>query len=74
MIEVKVRRVGNSLGVILPKEVLAHLKVDDGDALFLTEAPDGLFVSAFDQRVADQMVAARKGMRKYRNALRDLAK
>jgi hypothetical protein len=53
---------------------LALLKVDDGDALFLTEAPDGLFLSAYDQRVAEQMAAAEKGMRRYRNALRELAK
>ncbi|KAF0181756.1 MAG: AbrB/MazE/SpoVT family DNA-binding domain-containing protein [Hyphomonadaceae bacterium] len=74
MIEIKLRKIGNSLGVILPKEALARLKVGEGDALFITEAPDGFFVSAYDERVAEQVVVAKKGMRKYRNALRELAK
>lgn len=74
MVEIKLRKIGNSLGVILPKEALARLNVGEGDALFITEAPDGFFVSAYDERVAEQVAAAKKGMRKYRNALRELAK
>jgi len=74
MIEIKVRKVGNSLGVILPKEVLARLNVGDGDTLLVTDAPDGVFVSAYDARVAEQVEAGRVIMRKYRNALRELAK
>jgi len=72
--EIKVRKIGNSLGVILPREALAKLKVEDGDTLMLSEAPDGLLLSAYDARVAEQVAAARKGMRRYRNALRELAK
>ena len=74
MTEIKLRRIGNSLGVILPKETLARLNVGEGDALFMTEAPDGFFLGAYDERVAGQVAAAKKGMRKYRNALRELAK
>jgi len=72
--EIKVRKVGNSLGVILPKEALSRLHVGDGDSLFLTDAPDGLFLSAYDKRVAEQVAAGKKGARKFRNALRELAK
>lgn len=74
MTEVKIRKVGNSLGVILPKEVLAQLNVGEGDTLLITEAPDGLFLGPYDARVAEQVAAGRKAMRKYRNALRELAK
>lgn len=74
MTEVKIRKIGNSLGVILPKETLARLAAGEGDALFITDAPDGIFVTAYDSRVAAQVEVAQKGMRKYRNALRELAK
>jgi putative addiction module antidote len=68
-----VRRIGNSLGVILPAEAAATLKVQVGDKLFLTDSPDGYRVTAYDPHFARQMKAASKGMRKYRNALRKLA-
>jgi len=73
-IELKVRRVGNSLGVVLPKEALTRLNVDDGDQLYITEAPDGFRITAADPEFAKQMQAAEKGMKRYRNALRELAK
>lgn len=74
MTEVKIRKIGNSLGVILPKEVLARLRAGEGDSLMITDAPDGVFVSAYDARVADQIEAGRRIARRYRNALRELAK
>jgi putative addiction module antidote len=70
----KVTQIGNSLGVILPKEVLARLKVEKGDQLFMTEAPDGYRVSNTDPEFAVQMKAAQDIMRKRRNVLRELAK
>jgi putative addiction module antidote len=75
MTQLKVRAVGNSLGVVLPKDVLARLNVGDGDLLFLTEAPDGsMTITPYDPSFDAQMQAAQEGMGKYRNALRRLAK
>lgn len=73
-LQLKVRRVGNSLGVVLPKEALSRLNVEDGDQLYITEAPDGFRITAADPEFAKQMKVAEKGMKRYRNALRELAK
>ena len=73
-LSLKVRRIGNSLGVVLPKAVLARLRVGEGETLAATETPDGLVLRAVDDRVAGQVEAARDLMRRYRNALRELAK
>jgi putative addiction module antidote len=70
----KLTQIGNSVGIILPKEILARLKVEKGDQLFLTEAPDGYRVSNCDPEFAVQMKAAEEIMRKRRNVLRELAK
>jgi len=74
MVQITVRKIGNSLGVILPAEAAATLGVVEGDRLFLTEAPDGLRVTAYDPEFARKMRVAENGMRRYRNALRELAK
>ena len=67
--------IGNSTGVILPKEVLARLHVDRGDQLYVTEAPDGSYrISAFDPEFARQMELAETIMREDRDILRALAK
>ena len=73
MVKITVRKIGNSLGVILPAEAAATLGVVEGDRLFLTEAPDGLRVTAYDPEFARKMRVAENGMRRYRNALRELA-
>ena len=70
----KVRRIGNSLGVVLPKEVLAKLKVGEGDELSVTDTPNGVTLSPFDEALQEQIEAGRRGMRRYRNALRELSK
>lgn len=70
----KVRRVGNSLGVVLPKEVLAKLNVGEGAELTVTETPDGVILSAYNDEVARQIEIGRDLMKRYRNALRELAK
>jgi putative addiction module antidote len=70
----KITQIGNSLGVILPKEVLARLKVEKGDQLFMTEAPDGYRVVNTDPNFAQQMKLAQQIMRKRRHVLRELAK
>ena len=73
-ITLKVTTVGNSTGVILPKEVLAKLNVKKGDHLLFTESPDGYQVHAYDSDFDRKMKIAREGMRRYRNAMRELAK
>ena len=73
-LKLKLRRVGNSVGVVLPKEVLTHLKVEEGDTLTLTEAPDSVRLSAADPEFAKSMAVFERLNRRYRNALRELAK
>lgn len=70
----KIIKVGNSAGVVLPKEVLARLRVGPGDALHLTEAPDGVRLTAHDPDYAATMQLAEEIMREDRNILRELAK
>jgi putative addiction module antidote len=72
--QLKVRKVGNSLGVILPREVVARLKVVEGDNLNLTEGPEDYRLSAYDPEIARQVEVGEKIMRRYRNTLRELAK
>ncbi len=70
----KVRRVGNSLGVVLPKDVLAKLRVGEGDELSVSETPGGVALQRHDVELQEQIEAARRAMKRYRNALRELAK
>jgi putative addiction module antidote len=75
LVQLKVRKIGNSLGLLLPKEALAQLKAQDGTAFYLSSAPEGGFrLSPFDPEFAKQMELAQEGMRRYRNTLRELAK
>jgi putative addiction module antidote len=71
---VKIIDIGNSQGVILPKEALARLNVRKGDLLYLTEGPDGIQLAKYDDEFAAQMEAAREIMRENRDVLRELAK
>lgn len=74
-IETKVRKIGNSLGIVLPKEALQALKVQEGATLYLTEAPENsLRVTPEQPGFSEMMKIAERGMQKYRNALRELAK
>jgi len=75
MINLKIRKVGNSLGVVLPLEVVSRLHVEDGDRLFLTEAPEGGYrLTPYDPEFEAQMKLAEEGMARYRNTLHALAK
>ena len=74
MVELKLRRIGNSTGFVLPKEVTAKLGLEEGDAVYLTESTDGFRLTPYDPEFEAQMTAARKIMKKRRNALRELAK
>ena len=72
--KLKITAIGNSAGVILPRELLARLRVDKGDSLYATELPDGVKLTPFDPELADQMDVAERVMREDRNVLRKLAK
>lgn len=70
----KITRIGNSAGIVLPKDVLARLRVGPGDTLHLTEAPDGVRLTAHDPDFAATMAEAEAIMREDRDILRELAK
>ncbi len=74
MSALKLTQIGNSVGVILPKEVLARLKVEKGDTLFLSDAANGVTLSTYDPEFEAQMTAARRIMKKRRAVLHELAK
>lgn len=75
VLQLKVRRIGNSIGLVLPKEAVAHLKVAEGDTVCVTEGTDGsLRVAPSDAEFVKQMEASRDIIRRYRNTLRELAK
>lgn len=75
MVKLKIRKVGNSLGVTLPTETARALNVREGDPLYLTQGADGAFrITPYDPDFADAMQAAESFMARYRNALRELAK
>lgn len=69
----KIVQVGNSLGVVLPKEVLAQLRAGKGDTVYLTTAPDGMRLTPFNPRFAEQVRVAEDVVKRRRNALRMLA-
>ncbi|HSW12763.1 MAG TPA: AbrB/MazE/SpoVT family DNA-binding domain-containing protein [Solimonas sp.] len=71
--KLKITTVGNSAGVVLPKELLARLRLDKGDTLYVTELPDGIKLQPYDPAFAEQMEVAEKIMRQDRDVLRRLA-
>jgi putative addiction module antidote len=70
----KLIKVGNSVGAIFPKDVLARLHAGVGDVLYLTETPDGVRVTLYNPEVSAPMKAAEAVMKKRRGMLRELAK
>lgn len=74
MIALKVTTIGNSSGVILPREVLAKLKVRKGDNVYLIETPEGFRITPYDEEFAQQMEAAERIMGEDRDVLRALAR
>jgi putative addiction module antidote len=70
---VKITTIGNSVGIVLPKEILAKLNVEKGDSLYLVDTPDGIQLTAYDPTFSEEMEAARRVMRKNRDVLRKLA-
>jgi putative addiction module antidote len=73
MTTLKITTIGNSVGVILPKEVLALLNADKGDTLYVTRTPDGIALRAYDEEFVRHMEVAEKIMREDRDVLRRLA-
>ncbi|MBA3027306.1 MAG: AbrB/MazE/SpoVT family DNA-binding domain-containing protein [Desulfobacteraceae bacterium] len=75
MFALKLRKIGNSLGVVLPKEALASLKTHEGDVIYLTESPDGGYrITPLNEEFTEQFKEAERIMREDRDALRELAK
>ncbi len=70
----KLTQIGNSVGVILPKEVLAKLQLEKGDEVYLTDSPDGVRLTVHNPEFEAQMKVARDIMKKRRAVLRELAK
>lgn len=74
MYALKTRKIGNSVGVTLPKEALNHLQVKEGDALYLVESPEGFTLTPYDPEFDAAMQAFGETRKRYRNALHELAK
>ncbi len=75
VLELKLRKIGNSVGLVLPKEALARLNSGEGDTIVLTESPDGSFRLASDQADFGRLMkVAERIIGRNRNALRELAK
>jgi len=72
-ITTKIIAIGNSAGVILPKETLARLKLQKGDTICLSETPYGAHLTPYDEQFMRKLEATERVMRKYRDALRKLA-
>ncbi len=71
--KLKITSIGNSSGIILPKELLARLRLEKGDELHALETPDGIRLTVFDPKLAAQMEVAEAVMRKRRTLLHKLA-
>ncbi len=71
--KLKITTVGNSAGVILPKELLARLRVEKGDSLYAVETPDGIKLIPFDPTFAEKMEVAERVMRDRRTLLKNLS-
>lgn len=74
MVALKLRKIGNSVGTLIPQEALTALNVGEGDTLYLTRAPDGFRITPYDPGFEEQMKIAREVMKRDRNLLRALAK
>ena len=70
----KLRQIGNLVGVVLPKEVLARLKLGKGESVFLTETPDGYTLTPYDPSLDEEIKAGREFMHDFRDTFHQLAK
>ena len=74
MFALKLTQIGNSVGVILPKEMLARLKLDKGSSVFVTETPNGYVLTPYDPALGEQIEIGRAFMHEYRDSFHELAK
>ena len=74
MLKLKISRIGNSAGLLLPREALAKLRVEQGDSVFLTEMPDGYRITPYDPAFEKKMAKTEEIMARYRNTLHALSK
>lgn len=74
MIELQVRKLGDSFGIVLPQEVINRLQTGDGEPLFLIETPDGYRLTSYNPAFEEKMAKAEDIMSRYRNTLQVLAK
>lgn len=74
MQKLKLSAIGNSVGIVLPKEVLNRFRLEKGDSIFLSDSPDGVRLTPYDPDFEKQMTLARKFMRERRDVLKELAK
>ncbi|MBE0546837.1 MAG: AbrB/MazE/SpoVT family DNA-binding domain-containing protein [Rubrivivax sp.] len=74
MTTLKLTQIGNSVGVILPKEILARLKLEKGDSVFVTDAPGGVMLTPYDPALDEQLALGREFMRDFRDTFHQLAK
>lgn len=71
--QVKITTVGNSAGIVLPKEILSHMNVQKGDSIYLTKTPGGFQITPYDEEFAAKMEVAERVIGKYRDTFRRLA-
>jgi putative addiction module antidote len=71
--KLKITTIGNSAGVILPRDLLSRLRLQKGDELYALETPDGIKLTVYDPTLAEQMEVAEKVMRERRSLLHKLA-
>ena len=74
MKKTKLRAIGNSVGIVIPKPMLGRLRVQEGDAVYLVERPDGIELQVGDPEFERKAAALREGLASYRNAMNELAK
>lgn len=74
MFTLKLTQIGNSIGVILPKEMLARLKLNKGESVFVTETAEGYVLTPYDPALEEQIAAGRDFMHQYRDTFHQLAK
>ena len=74
MTALKFTQIGNSVGLIFPKEVMARMKVEKGDTVFLTEAANGVTLTPYDPELEEQLKLGREFMREFRDTFHQLAK
>ena len=72
--ELKIKKIDNSLGVSIPQEILEKMNVGEGDSLYVTQTPDGVYLTPFDPEFKIVMQAAKDITNRYYDALQELAK